>query len=108
MKIEDAAARLEALGNPTRLQIYRALVRAGHSGMPVGKLQSKLDLPASTLSHHLKSLLAAGLISQERQSTTLICRTNYDLMRGLLDFMVSECCAEAGCQPASQSKGKAA
>jgi ArsR family transcriptional regulator, arsenate/arsenite/antimonite-responsive transcriptional repressor len=108
MKIDDAAARLEALGNPTRLQIYRALVRAGEAGMPVGKLQAKLDLAASTLSHHLKSLLVVGLISQERQATTLICRTNYDLMRGLLDFMVSECCADSACQPASQGKGKAA
>ena len=44
MKTDDAAARLEALGNPTRLQIYRALVRAGDAGMPVGKLQPKLDL----------------------------------------------------------------
>ena len=64
MKIDDAAARLEALGNPTRLQIYRALVRAGEAGMPVGKLQAKLDVAASTLSHHLKTLLAVGLISR--------------------------------------------
>ena len=108
MKIDDAAARLEALGNPTRLQIYRALVRAGEAGMPVGKLQTKLDLPASTLSHHLKSLLAVGLISQKRQATTLICRTNYDVMRGLVDFLVAECCADSTCRPASQAKGKAA
>jgi ArsR family transcriptional regulator, arsenate/arsenite/antimonite-responsive transcriptional repressor len=108
MKIDDAAARLEALGNPTRLQIYRALVRAGEAGMPVGKLQTKLDLAASTLSHHLKSLLAVDLISQERQGTTLICRTNYDVMRTLVDFLVAECCVEAACQPAAQAKGKAA
>jgi ArsR family transcriptional regulator len=108
MKIDDAAGRLEALGNPTRLQIYRALVRAGKAGMPVGKLQAKLDLAASTLSHHLKALLAVGLISQERQATTLICRTNYDVMRGLVDFLVAECCSDAACQSASQSKGKAA
>jgi ArsR family transcriptional regulator, arsenate/arsenite/antimonite-responsive transcriptional repressor len=108
MKIDDAAARLEALGNPTRLQIYRALVRAGAAGMPVGKLQAKLDLAASTLSHHLKTLLVVGLISQERQATTLICRTNYDVMRTLVDFLVAECCTEAACQRASQTKGKAA
>lgn len=108
MKIDDAAARLEALGNPTRLQIYRALVRAGETGMPVGKLQAKLDLAASTLSHHLKSLLVVGLISQERQATTLICRTNYDVMRTLVDFLVAECCADGACQPATQTKGKAA
>jgi ArsR family transcriptional regulator, arsenate/arsenite/antimonite-responsive transcriptional repressor len=108
MKIDHAAARLEALGNPTRLQIYRTLVRAGESGMPVGKLQTKLHLPASTLSHHLKSLLAVSLISQERQATTLICRTNYDVMRGLVDFLVAECCSDAACAPAAQAKGKAA
>ena len=107
MKIDDAAARLEALGNPTRLRIYRALVRAGDAGMPVGKLQTKLDVAASTLSHHLKSMLIVGLIHQERQSTTLICRANYDLMRSLLDFLVAECCVESACQPAHQTESAA-
>ena len=57
MKIDEAAARLEALGNPTRLKIYRTLVRAGEPGLPVGKLQVRLAIPASTLSHHLKTLM---------------------------------------------------
>ena len=100
MKIEDAAARLEALGNPTRLRIYRALVRAGEEGMPVGRLQDRLDIAASTLSHHLKALVAVGLVTQTRDGTTLICRTNYTLMRGLLEYMAEECCAEGkGCAP---------
>lgn len=99
MKIDDAAARLEALGNPTRLRLYRALVKAGDRGMSVGKLQTKLDVAASTLSHHLKSMLIVGLISQERQSTTLICRANYDVMRSLVGFLVDECCAEDACPP---------
>jgi len=104
MKIDDAAARLEALGNPTRLRIYRALVKAGDCGMSVGKLQSRLDVAASTLSHHLKSMLIVGLISQERQSTTLICRANYDVMRALVGYLADECCAEGVCPPArSQS-----
>lgn len=97
MKIDDAAARLEALGNPTRLRIYRALVRAGDAGMSVGRLQARLDVAASTLSHHLKTLLVVDLISQQRQSTTLICRANYNIMRGLLDYMAAECCVESGC-----------
>lgn len=100
MKNDDAAARLEALGNPTRLQIYRALMRAGDAGMPVGRLQAKLDLAGSTLSHHLKSLISVGLVTQERQTTTLICRTDYDMMRGLVDFLVAECCADGACVPA--------
>ena len=97
MKIEDAAARLEALGNPTRLRIYRTLVKAGDPGLPVGKLQTRLGVPPSTLSHHLKTLLIVGLITQERDATTLICRANYSVMRGLLAFLVDECCTEADC-----------
>lgn len=107
MKLDDAAARLEALGNPTRLRIYRALVKAGDGGMSVGKLQSKLDVAASTLSHHVKSMLIVGLISQERQSTTLICRANYTVMRSLVGFLVEECCAEGAC-PASEARSDAA
>ncbi len=97
---------MEALGNPTRLQIYRALVRAGEAGMPVGKLQIKLDLAASTLSHHLKTLILVDLVTQDRQATTLICRANYEVMNGLVDFLASECCADGVCT--AQPKGKVA
>jgi ArsR family transcriptional regulator len=99
MKLDDAAARLEALGNPTRLKIYRLLVRAGAEGLPVGRLQAKIDIAASTLSHHLKALIAVGLVSQTREGTTLVCHTNYGLMRGLVDYLVEECCADGTCAP---------
>src|SRR5215203_486896 len=56
MKLEKAAKQLEALGNPTRLKVYRTLVRAGDAGLPVGRLQEKLKIAASTLSHHLHRL----------------------------------------------------
>ena len=108
MKLDDAAGRLEALGNPTRLKIYRALVRAGDSGMTVGKLQTKLDVAPSTLSHHLKTLVIVGLITQERDATTLICRANYPVMRGLVEFLVAECCTEADCASIKQQGEKAA
>ena len=97
MKIERAANQLEALGNPTRLQVYRLLVRAGDAGTPVGRLQSRLKMPASTLSHHLHRLILTGLVSQERQGTTLICRANYPSMRELLGFLTDECCADTAC-----------
>ena len=89
------ASYLEALGNPTRLKIYRALVRAGEDGLPVGRLQEKLKIAPSTLSHHIKALVIVGLITQEREATTLICHTNYAVMQGLVDFLVAECCADA-------------
>jgi ArsR family transcriptional regulator, arsenate/arsenite/antimonite-responsive transcriptional repressor len=96
MKIEQAAKQLEALGNPTRLKVYRALVRAGDDGLPVGRLQEKLGLAASTLSHHLHRLILTGLVTQERQVTTLICRAHYPAMNGLVGFLVDECCVDAG------------
>jgi DNA-binding transcriptional ArsR family regulator len=94
MKLDDAAAHLEALGNPTRLKIYRALVRAGDAGLPVGRLQDKLKIAPSTLSHHIKTLVVVGLVSQVRDATTLVCHANYDVMRGLVDFLVAECCTD--------------
>ncbi len=108
MKIDEAAERLEALGNPTRLKIYRMLVRAGDPGLPVGKLQSRLSIPGSTLSHHLKTLIIVGLVSQERDATTLICRANYPVMRGLVEFLVAECCTEADCNSLRQQADTAA
>lgn len=99
MKLDDAAVRMEALGNPTRLRIYRTLVRAGEEGMAVGKLQDRLDVAASTLSHHLKALVGVDLVTQTRDGTTLICRANYAMMRGLIEYMLEECCAEGTCAP---------
>ena len=95
MKLDDAAAHLEALGNPTRLKIYRALVRAGDAGLAVGRLQDKLKIAPSTLSHHIKTLMVVGLISQVREATTLVCHANYDVMRDLMGFLVAECCTES-------------
>ncbi|MFZ2109271.1 MAG: metalloregulator ArsR/SmtB family transcription factor [Roseiarcus sp.] len=97
MKVEQAAKQLEALGNPTRLEVYRALVRAGDDGLPVGRLQEKLGLAASTLSHHLHRLILTGLVTQERQVTTLICRAYYPAMNSLVGFLVDECCVDVGC-----------
>ncbi|RUM98248.1 ArsR family transcriptional regulator [Pseudaminobacter arsenicus] len=102
MKLEKAALQLEALGNPTRLQLYRTLVRAGDEGLPVGRIQDKLDIPASTLSHHLKRLVDTGLVSQERQATTLICRAHYPAMQSLIGYLADECCADGSCPPVAR------
>jgi ArsR family transcriptional regulator, arsenate/arsenite/antimonite-responsive transcriptional repressor len=99
MKLETAAAQLEALGNPTRLNIYRILVRAGDAGLPVGRVQEKLDIPASTLSHHCRRLVETGLVTQERHGTTLICRANYPGMQALIGYLADECCADGACAP---------
>ena len=99
MKLEQAASQLEALGNATRLNIYRILVRAGAAGLAVGSIQEKLGIPASTLSHHCKRLIETGLVSQERQATTLICRAEYPAMQALIGYLVDECCVDGSCPP---------
>jgi DNA-binding transcriptional ArsR family regulator len=104
MQLERTAEQLEALGNATRLKVYRALVRAGDDGMPVGRLQDRLGIPASTLSHHLRRLIQTGLVGQDRQATTLICRAHYPAMRKLIGFLVDECCADSACAPQAKSE----
>jgi DNA-binding transcriptional ArsR family regulator len=97
MKLEKAAAQLEALGNPTRLSIYRLLVRAGHDGLSVGAVQDRMSMAASTLSHHLRRLIDTDLVTQERHATTLTCRAHYPAMDALIGYLADECCADAGC-----------
>jgi ArsR family transcriptional regulator, arsenate/arsenite/antimonite-responsive transcriptional repressor len=98
MDIDISASRLAALGNPTRLRLYRHLVRAGGAGLSMGQIQEKLGIPGSTLSHHCRTLVQVDLIQQERVGTSLICRTNYLIMRELVDDLAAECCVDA-CVP---------
>ena len=60
----------------------------------MGRLQQKVGAAASTLSHHLQKLIQVGLVSQERQGTTLICRANFSQMNALVGFLVDECCVD--------------
>lgn len=92
MKLPDAAACLATLGNETRLSIFRLLVRAGGDGLPVGRIQTKLGLAASTLSHHIAALVADGLVDQQREGRTLVCRPNFARMNALLSFLTEDCC----------------
>ena len=95
MKLDDAANILAKIGNPTRLKIVRLLVRAGDNGLAVGKIQKKLNIPGSTLTHHITHLKSAGVIRQQRQQATLICKMEFDVLRKLVDYLTEECCADA-------------
>jgi|TARA_R110002072_G_scaffold123977_3_gene259339 DNA-binding transcriptional ArsR family regulator len=92
MEMKEAARCLEKLGNPTRLSIFRLLVRAGNDGLPVGAVQDNLGVPASTLSHHISHLVNAGLVKQTRQGRVLRCTANYDMMDSLVAFLSDQCC----------------
>lgn len=92
MKLDAAAECLEALGSSHRLGIYRLLVQSGTQGMTVGDIRNQLDMPSSTLSHHIAKLVNKGLISQERESRNLICCCNYQRMTELLNYLSENCC----------------
>jgi len=94
MEHEIAAKQLEALGNATRLAIYRHLVKVGPQGGPVGEIRETLDIPGSTLSHHIAKLVNAGLLSQQRDSRSLVCRVDNENMDNLMEFLVQNCCTE--------------
>jgi ArsR family transcriptional regulator len=93
VELERLADCLEKLGNPTRLAIFRLLVRAGHDGMAVGELQAELGVPPSTLSHHILFLVTVGLVRQEREGRVLRCKPNFDLMNAIVKALTAECCA---------------
>ena len=90
---QKAADALAALGNRTRLRIFKLLVRAGREGSNVGTLQRRLGIPATTLAHHLATLAAADLIGQERRGREVICTSNYRALNDVLAYVKSECCA---------------
>lgn len=88
----DTARALAALGHEARLHIFRFLVRAGRDGATVGQIGAHLDLPASTLAHHLRSLVGAGLLTQTRQGREVVTRVDFARMTGVIEFLSSECC----------------
>jgi ArsR family transcriptional regulator len=87
-----AAQCLSELGNLTRLDIYRLLVRAGLDGMKIGDIQARLGVPASTLAFHLGGLVGAGLVSQEKVGREVICRAKHRQLTNVIEFLREECC----------------
>jgi len=97
MTQDRMAARLAALGNPTRLQLYRHLVKTGRNGRTVGALQEALAVPASTLAHHLASLVDVDLVRQTRQGRKTLSAANYPVMHELVDYLTRNCCVDDPC-----------
>ena len=94
LRLDDTAKALKELGHPVRLTIFRRLVRSGYQGLAVGTLQDELGIPGSTLSHHIASLVSAGLLSQRREGRVLYCVAEYDRLNGVIEFLREECCQD--------------
>ena len=101
MEIRNATVALAALGQSTRLMVFRTLVEAGPEGRMVGDIAELLSLPGATLSFHLKELTAAGLISGEQRGRYICYRVNFDTMNELIEFLTHNCCGgdPGQCQP---------
>lgn len=91
-KRDRHAEQLSALGHPVRLEILRYVVQAGGRGAPAGDIQGHVDLPASTLSHHLKRLVHAGLMTTTPEGTYQYYAADYAALRGLTDYLWEDCC----------------
>jgi DNA-binding transcriptional ArsR family regulator len=89
---QRAADALAALGNRTRLRVFKTLVQAGPEGINIGGIQRVLGTPATTLAHHLNTLAQAGLVDQERQGREVICRANFEAVNAVLQYVKAECC----------------
>lgn len=103
MKPDLAVARLTALAQPSRLAVFRFLVQAGPDGACPAEIAERLDLGASTLSFHLKTLAQAGLVTAEHVGRSIVYRAAFDEMRGLVDYLTENCCGgdAAACAPPS-------
>jgi DNA-binding transcriptional ArsR family regulator len=101
MEESEAVESLAALAQGLRLRIYRSLVVAGPEGEMPGRMAEVLEVPAATLSFHLKELARADLISQQRDGRNLIYRANFDRMNALLGYLTEHCCQGVACEPSS-------
>jgi DNA-binding transcriptional ArsR family regulator len=91
-KLERHAEQLAALGSQVRLSILRQVVSGDSEGTVVGDLQAKLDIPWSTLSHHLDRLATAGLLKQRSEGRFIYYRADFTVLRALTDYLWEDCC----------------
>ncbi|MCK8455421.1 ArsR/SmtB family transcription factor [Sphingomonas faeni] len=89
----DAIEVLSALGQGTRLDVFRLLVRHEPDGMAAGEIARALDVPQNTMSAHLAVLARAGVVRSERHSRSIVYRADLDCLRALMLFLVKDCCA---------------
>ncbi len=91
--LEANAERFKALAHPIRLSILRRVVQGPEAGTPAGEIQAQVDIPASTLSHHLACLADTGLLQVAREGTFLRYRADFQTLRALTEYLWKDCCA---------------
>lgn len=104
MQSEVVIRALGALAQEHRLATFRLLVQAGADGMAAGALAEAVGLPASSMSFHLAQLSHAGLVTQRRQSRSIIYTADYAAMGALMGYLTENCCGGASCAPGATAE----
>jgi ArsR family transcriptional regulator, arsenate/arsenite/antimonite-responsive transcriptional repressor len=99
METNTAVAALGALAQPSRLEVFRILVRRGPQGLAAGEISERVGVPPTTLSFHLAQLSRAGLVTSRREGRSILYAADYGGMQGLMNFLTENCCQEGSCAP---------
>jgi DNA-binding transcriptional ArsR family regulator len=92
MDIQLSVAALSALAQPTRLEVFRLLVRHEPGGLAAGEIAKQLNVPHNTMSTHLTILSRAGLVSSERKGRSIVYRVDLDMVRSFFVYLLKDCC----------------
>lgn len=98
MQPANVIQALAALAQEHRLAAFRLLVQVGTGGMPAGVIAHQLGIPASSMSFHLAQLAHAGLVTQRRESRSIIYTADYAAMAGLMAYLTENCCGGVPCE----------
>ncbi len=101
METDKVLEALAALAHSIRLSVFRTLVQAGPEGLPAGRIAELMDMPASSLSFHLKELHRAGLIAGRQDGRSIIYSARYETMNDLLSYLTENCCGGNPCSSIS-------
>ena len=106
MRGTNPVVAFEALGHDTRLAVFRLLIPAGPNGLAAGEISERMGVPPNALSFHLSRLVQADLVTSRRAGRQIFYAVEYERLRGLLNFLLEDCCANApsGCLPGCPTK----
>src|SRR5690606_1947312 len=99
MNPPSVVTALAALAQETRLSVFRLLVQSGPTGLPASRIAEGIGIAPSLLSFHLKELLHAGLVTQQREGRSLIYTADFNVMNGVLGYLTENCCGGNPCSP---------
>lgn len=101
METNTALEALAALAHAVRLAVFRLLMQAGPEGLPAGRIAELMDMPASSLSFHLKELHRAKLLASRQEGRSIIYMAHFETMNALLGYLTQNCCGGVPCTPVS-------